>query len=149
MHAAFQYGIPNSFGVEIDRVKVQKSTAFLSQTMRSMATKGYDMNAIALPRIECAPIEVVPTLEPATHLYSFWEGIPWEAREAVGRLVAESRTIRGIAVVQRAMRGVAPEAEVRFGSSSFARQRVFSFLLPALNTHTSLSSHTKNLRWTS
>ena len=49
------------------------------------------------------------TLDPATHAYSFWEGVPVDARCAFARLFAASRTLRGIAVVQRAMRGDTPE----------------------------------------
>ena len=50
------------------------------------------------------------TLEPATHAYSFWEGIPLEGRAAFGRLFAASRSLRGVVVVQRAMRGDEPAA---------------------------------------
>ena len=50
------------------------------------------------------------TLEPATHAYSFWEGIPLEGRAAFGKLFAASRTLRGVVVVQRAMRGDEPAA---------------------------------------
>lgn len=52
----------------------------------------------------------VATLEPATHAYSFWEGIPAGARSAFGRLFAASRTLRGICVVQRSVRGQDPAA---------------------------------------
>jgi len=64
----------------------------------------------ALPDIQCAPIEAMPSLDPATHVFSFWEGIPPAARAAFGRLVAASATIRGVAVVQRAARGRGPAA---------------------------------------
>lgn len=46
----------------------------------------------------------VASLEHCTHAYSFWEGVPTTARQAFGRLVASSTRIRGVAVVQRAMR---------------------------------------------
>ena len=36
----------------------------------------------------------VATLEPATHAYSFWEGVPVEGKCAFGRLFAESRTMQ-------------------------------------------------------
>eukprot|EP00955_Chlamydomonas_euryale_P101391 365340-Chlamydomonas_euryale.AAC.12 len=52
------------------------------------------------PKVHCLRIEDMPTLEPATHAYSFWEGIPEAGRQAMGRLFARSRTMRGIAVVQ-------------------------------------------------
>jgi hypothetical protein len=44
------------------------------------------------------------TLDPATHAYSFWEGVPVCARRAFGRLFAASATLTGVAVVQRAVR---------------------------------------------
>ena len=58
----------------------------------------------SLPDIQCCPVEALPSLDPATHVYSFWEGVPPTARAAFGKLVAASRTVRGVAVVQRAMR---------------------------------------------
>ena len=58
----------------------------------------------AVPDIQCCPVEALPSLDPATHVYSFWEGVPPRARAAFGELVARSRTVRGVAVVQRAMR---------------------------------------------
>ena len=47
----------------------------------------------------------MPSLEPATHAYSFGEGVPPPARAAFGRLFVKSRTLRAVAVVQRAIRG--------------------------------------------
>ena len=58
------------------------------------------------------------TLDPATQAYSFWEGVPVDARAAFGRLFAASATLRGLAVVQRALRGAPPAAamaELGFG----------------------------------
>ena len=48
------------------------------------------------------------TLDPATHAYSFWEGVPTVARQAFGRLFAASATLTGVAVVQRAVRRLLP-----------------------------------------
>lgn len=70
------------------------------------------------PVITCAAIEAIASLEPATHAYSFWEGVPLSGKRAFGRLFRASRTLKAVAVVQRAMRGVAPEAamaELGFG----------------------------------
>ncbi len=36
----------------------------------------------------------VDSLEPATHAYSFWEGVPVSGKKAFGRLFAQSRTLR-------------------------------------------------------
>ena len=52
------------------------------------------------------------TLDPCTHAYSFWEGVPLDGKAAFGRLFAASRTLRAVAVVQRAMRGQQSPAEV-------------------------------------
>ena len=46
----------------------------------------------------------VRTLDGCTHAYSFWEGVPVEGKAAFGRLFAASRTMRSVAVVQRAIR---------------------------------------------
>ncbi len=40
------------------------------------------------------PPPQVASLEPATHAYTFWEGIPHEARASFGQLFARSRTLR-------------------------------------------------------
>ena len=33
------------------------------------------------------------TLDPATHAYSFWEGVPPSGKHAFGRLFASSKTL--------------------------------------------------------
>lgn len=53
------------------------------------------------------------TLNPATHAYSFWEGIPTDARCAFALLFQASTTLHGLAVVQRAIRGNKPEDFMR------------------------------------
>jgi len=66
----------------------------------------------------CAARQVA-SLAPATHAYSFWEGIPEAAKRAFGRLFAAAPDLRGVAVVQRAMRGREPAAvmaELGFGA---------------------------------
>jgi hypothetical protein len=50
------------------------------------------------------------TLDPATHAYTFWEGVPAKARMAFGQLFAKSSTLTSVAVVQRAVRKMSPEA---------------------------------------
>lgn len=59
------------------------------------------------------------TLDPATHAYTFWEGIPTKPRAAFGELFAKSSTLRCVAIVQRAIRKQTPEAymeSLSFGS---------------------------------
>jgi hypothetical protein len=50
----------------------------------------------------------VRTLNPATHAYSFWEGVPPSGKGAFGRLFAASATLRAVAIVQRAQRSGTP-----------------------------------------
>lgn len=59
------------------------------------------------------------TLDPATHAYAFWEGIPVKARVAFGELFANSSTLQSVAIVQRAIRRQTPAelmAGYNFGS---------------------------------
>lgn len=85
------------------------------------------------------------SLAPATHAYSFWEGIPVCAKCAFGRLFAASPEVQGVAVVQRAMRGREPAhvmAELGFGPL----QLVGSFAVSMSGgPHTSL--HAPVVRW--
>ena len=50
------------------------------------------------------------TLDPATHAYTFWEGVPVKARAAFGSLFAKSSTLQCVAIVQRAIRKDTPAA---------------------------------------
>lgn len=36
----------------------------------------------------------IKTLDPATHAYSFWEGVPEDSRRAFGRLFRASKTLQ-------------------------------------------------------
>lgn len=36
----------------------------------------------------------IPSLDPATHAYSFWEGVPIDAKYAFGCLFAASKTLK-------------------------------------------------------
>ncbi|KAG1665493.1 hypothetical protein FOA52_009754 [Chlamydomonas sp. UWO 241] len=122
LHAMHSHGIKGSFGIELDTVKVAKAHSFISGTLRQMAERGLHAphapdapngQGPCPPEIHCTAVEDWDTLEPATHAYSFWEGIPADGRRALGRLFVKSRTLRGIAVVQRAMRGNEPAALMR------------------------------------
>lgn len=53
------------------------------------------------------------TLDPATHAYTFWEGVPVKARMAFGQLFAKSSTLQCVAIVQRAIRKHSPEELMR------------------------------------
>ncbi|GAB4821524.1 hypothetical protein N2152v2_008570 [Parachlorella kessleri] len=116
MHALVDPGIASGFGVEIDRIKCDKAAAFLRQALVELRRKGVvgpgDSQLQEPPSIQCAPIEQMKTLDPCTHAYSFWEGVPLDGKAAFGRLFAASRTLQAVAVVQRAMRGQQSPAEV-------------------------------------
>ncbi|KDD73832.1 hypothetical protein H632_c1801p1, partial [Helicosporidium sp. ATCC 50920] len=109
LHAVLSHGLCGARGVEIDAIKVAKAKAFLSLTARQLVAKGVIakdrfLENASLPSVECAAIEDVASLTDCTHAYSFWEGVPPSGKEAFGRLVTASPKIRGLAVVQRAVR---------------------------------------------
>jgi hypothetical protein len=55
----------------------------------------------------------VDRLDPATHAYAFWDGIPESGKRAFGALFLKSRTMKAVAVVQRAIRGLTPVETMR------------------------------------
>ena len=120
LHAAVTEALAGAWGVELDPVKCVKAEAFLRCTAARAVARGLAPPSLTPPQIRRAPIEALHTLDPATHVYSFWEGIPGDARAAFGRLVAASSTIVSVTVVQRAMRCPDPaavmDAEYGFGS---------------------------------
>ncbi|KAK9867052.1 hypothetical protein WJX84_008430 [Apatococcus fuscideae] len=107
MHACVSHGLTACHGIEIDFIKCAKANAFVALSAQRLKSK-LAGPAITLPSIQCCAIEEVPELT-ASHVFSFWEGIPTEARCALGRLVAASPAVQGVAVCQRAMRGGHPE----------------------------------------
>jgi hypothetical protein len=86
-----------------------KAEAFLERTATTLLKRGIIEKAVDLPVIECTPVEKVLSLDPATHAYSFWEGVPLDARAAFGHLFDGSHTLRSVTVVQRSMRSENPE----------------------------------------
>ena len=79
LHALADPGVAAASGVEVDAVKVEKADAFAASTAATLASRGGSSSSWALPTlpdVQCAPIEAMPSLEPATHAYSFWEGVP-------------------------------------------------------------------------
>ena len=127
MHAGVVAGVPHARlrGIEGDPIKCQKAEAFMRSTLRMLRAKGAALgpsgvsakvvgnddaaDAADLPAMECAYIEDVRTLDPATHVYSFWEGIPPKAKGALAHLFNDSATCVALAVVQRAVRNVTPK----------------------------------------
>ncbi|MEW5307451.1 MAG: hypothetical protein WDW36_009846 [Sanguina aurantia] len=120
LHALLDPGVAEVFGVEMDSVKVQKAVAFGPQVLRQMDQRGILPlgHRLQPPEIRCASVEQVSSLEPATHAYSFWEGVPASGKEAFGKLFAKSRSLKAVAVVQRAIRKEDPStymSELGFG----------------------------------
>ncbi|KAI7841649.1 hypothetical protein COHA_004669 [Chlorella ohadii] len=117
MHALLEPGIAGARGIEIDRIKCDKAAAFLKQAVAELQRRGVADTGLVPPPIECSAIENVCSLDPCTHAYSFWEGVPVDGKAAFGRLFAASRTLRSVAVVQRAIRTDPAEymADLGFG----------------------------------
>ncbi|KAL0021733.1 hypothetical protein WJX79_010366 [Trebouxia sp. C0005] len=111
MHALISPGVASGFGIEIDQIKCSKADAFLRQSAAALFTRGLVGKDLAVPEVQCSAIEKIRSLDPATHAYSFWEGVPIDAKCAFGCLFAASKTLKAVAVVQRAMRQAQP-AEV-------------------------------------
>ncbi|CAL8470511.1 g10053 [Coccomyxa elongata] len=109
LHAVVGQYAESAWGVEIDRVKADKGNAFMRYAAADMKRRNADWADFQIPSIRCAPIEEVKTLDPATHAYSFWEGVPEDSRRAFGRLFRASKTLQAVAIGQRAMRGRDPE----------------------------------------
>ncbi|KAF5841966.1 hypothetical protein DUNSADRAFT_10137 [Dunaliella salina] len=101
-------GTRGAFGIELDEVKVTKAHAFLTQAIAELSRRGVSPLPSSTPHMLCKSIEEVPSLIPATHAYSFWEGVPHSGKAAFGRLFATSKTLKAVAVVQRSMRGEDP-----------------------------------------
>ncbi|KAK9904097.1 hypothetical protein WJX75_004484 [Coccomyxa subellipsoidea] len=110
LHAVVGQYAASAWGVEIDRVKADKGNAFMRYAAADMKRRNADWTDFEVPSIRCAPIEEIKTLDPATHAYSFWEGVPEDSRRAFGRLFRASKTLQAVAIGQRAMRGRDPEA---------------------------------------
>lgn len=94
LHALMSHGIANGFGIELDSVKCAKAEAFLKQTLQAVVSKGCLVPSVQAPAIRCCPIESIATLNPATHAYSFWEGVPLVGKAAFGQLFAASKTLK-------------------------------------------------------
>eukprot|EP01026_Neomeris_dumetosa_P056851 TRINITY_DN5207_c0_g1_i4.p1 TRINITY_DN5207_c0_g1~~TRINITY_DN5207_c0_g1_i4.p1 ORF type:complete len:399 (+),score=52.02 TRINITY_DN5207_c0_g1_i4:210-1406(+) len=105
MHALVSPGVKAALGIELDHVKVSKAQVLMQETADEMRRrKLLQIDEAALPRIVCSGVEEVKSLEPGTHAYSFWEGVPVEGRIAFAQLFANSDTLKAVAVVQRALR---------------------------------------------
>ena len=105
LHALVAYGVKSIRGIEVDPVKCQKAKVFVEKTLEMVNKKGTEAELEADEDwLQCRSIESLDSLGPTTHVYTFWEGIPVVAKEALGALFSESATCKAIAVVQRALR---------------------------------------------
>ncbi|GBF93779.1 hypothetical protein Rsub_06111 [Raphidocelis subcapitata] len=104
LHAMLHPRVAASWGVEIDPVKCSKGRAYIELVSRDMAGAGLMGDGAAPPSMVCVPVEQLSTLEPATHVYACWEGMPRTAKVALGGLFVAAATIQSVAVVQRAFR---------------------------------------------
>ena len=107
VHALLIDEVANASGIEIDTIKCRKAEAFMKQSLSLVKKKvGYaskDVDKVDIPKIINLPMEKIDTLDPATHAYSFWEGVPVTARIRFGQLFSTSKTLHTVAVVQRCM----------------------------------------------
>ncbi|GLC44004.1 hypothetical protein PLESTB_000218900 [Pleodorina starrii] len=113
LHAMVSMGVSSAWGVELDRVKCDKAAAFCENVLHHLITQEVLASTVEVPSVICSPVEKVTSLDPSTHAYSFWEGVPPSGKQAFGELFAASRTLRAVAVVQRAIRGQEPAAMMR------------------------------------
>ena len=105
LHAMLQCRVRRCFGSEVDAVKCSKAEVFMDRALRQVFANGLLRGRPpARPEVLCAAVEDVATLGEATHAYSFWEGLPPDAKRGLGRLVRASGTLRAFAVVQRGIR---------------------------------------------
>jgi hypothetical protein len=108
VHALVGGHVATATGIELDRVKCAKAAAFFKLAITQLQQKGVVPVDMIMPSIKCSPIEAIVSLNPATHAYSFWEGVPYDARLAFGKLFAASSTLQAVTVVQRSMRNDDP-----------------------------------------
>lgn len=105
LHAFYVEGVTNVRGIEIDAVKCIKANAFADRVGMIL----HERNIIPIPPakpldIWCEAVESLQTLDPVTHVYSFWEGFAYDVREKIATLCRDSVTVRTVAIVQRAVR---------------------------------------------
>ncbi len=102
-HAAVDPGVRRGIGIELDPVKHSKAQAFIGRLSRGMEAAGHAHALESIQLVNCG-VEQHSDLAGVTHAYAFWEGFNDADKKAVGRLVAATPSLRGMAVVQRAMR---------------------------------------------
>ncbi|GMH45995.1 hypothetical protein BSKO_13959 [Bryopsis sp. KO-2023] len=104
LHALVDPGISGAWGIELDSIKCQKAETFIERAIEDCTSQDIPVLPGTTPKITCSSIEEIQTLDPYTHAYSFWEGVPQTGKNAFGRLFRKSETMKGVAVVQKAFR---------------------------------------------
>lgn len=102
LHALYLDGVRDVRGIEMDHVKCIKAHAFGERVARTLHERNVVSGPVVIPEITCGCVESLSTIEPATHAFTFWEGIPNEVRDVIVELCVNSRTVKAITVVQRA-----------------------------------------------
>jgi hypothetical protein len=92
------------YGVEFDPTKVQKSADFLTSAKHELAKEGFHLSGCNQPKIICAGVEELDSIEPASHVFTAWQGFNDEDKTSVGRLFAKSTTAKGLMIVQYAVK---------------------------------------------
>ncbi|BFZ54319.1 hypothetical protein PYCC9005_001353 [Savitreella phatthalungensis] len=86
LHALVEHGCVQVSGIEFDELKFSKAQTVIDRILpidRQIRTCLYHRDVMTIESLD----ELDPTF---THLFSFWEGINIDAREAVARLVRRS-----------------------------------------------------------
>ncbi|CCG82509.1 protein of unknown function [Taphrina deformans PYCC 5710] len=97
---ALQFGAAQASGIEFDSIKHCKSQTVIDRVLpveQQIKTCVHHGDVLALGSLNDLGCDI-------SHIFSFWEGINIDAREAVGRLVAKnwqkSKTVTTVAFVQ-------------------------------------------------
>lgn len=115
IHALATGRVTACLGVEIDHVKCRKARAFITLTTKRIRAKGMNLKTDFNLEVVCSGIEGLSSIGSTTHIYTFWEGVPADARIALGKLFRESPTTTAICVVQRAIRHPPAEFMADYG----------------------------------
>ncbi len=59
LHATVEYGVKQTYGVELDAVKCQKAIPFVQHTVTMMGANGHTFPSKSLPVVICASAEEV------------------------------------------------------------------------------------------
>ena len=105
LHAYYLEGIHDICGIEIDPVKCIKAEAFAERVGRTLQERHLIPQTMEFTYpLVCSAIEDIQTIEPATHLFTFWEGWSHISKSSLGDLFRESHTLQLAAIIQRAVR---------------------------------------------